>query len=126
MSLRTPLARAKGLGSAKEGVSHWWGQRVTAIALVPLALWFAVSIVGLVGTDYLTVTAWLQQPVQAALMILFLLTTFYHAQLGIQVVVEDYVHVEGAKTGLVLGLKFLLAFLAAVAVLSVLRVAVGG
>ncbi len=126
MSLRTPLARAKGLGSAKEGVSHWWGQRVTAIALVPLALWFAISVAGLVGSDYSTVAAWLQQPVQAALMILFLLTTFYHAQLGIQVVVEDYVHVEGAKTGLVLGLKFLLAFLAAVAVLSVLRVAVGG
>ena len=126
MSLRTPLARAKGLGSAKEGVSHWWGQRVTAIALVPLTLWFAISIVGLVGADHSTVAAWLQQPVQAALMILFLLTTFYHAQLGIQVVVEDYVHVEGAKTGLVLGLKFLLAILAAVAVLSVLRVAVGG
>jgi succinate dehydrogenase / fumarate reductase membrane anchor subunit len=126
MSLRTPLARAKGLGSAKEGVSHWWAQRVTAIALVPLALWFVMSVIGLVGADYGTVSEWLQAPVQSALMVLFLVALFYHAQLGLQVVVEDYVHTEGAKTGLLLGLKFLLVFLAAVAVLSVLRVAFGG
>lgn len=125
MSLRTPLARAKGLGSAKEGVHHWWAQRVTAIALVPLAIWFAVSVVGLVSADYATATEWLQAPVQTALMVLFLLVLFYHAQLGVQVVVEDYVHGEGAKTGLILGLKFFLAFLAAVSVVSVLRVAFG-
>lgn len=126
MSLRTPLARAKGLGSAKEGVSHWWAQRVTAIALVPLALWFVMSVIGLVGADYNTVSEWLRSPLQSTLMVLFLVALFYHSQLGLQVVVEDYVHTEGVKTGLLLGLKFLLAFFAVVAVLSVLRVAFGG
>jgi len=126
MSLRTPLARAKGLGSAKEGVSHWWSQRVTAIALVPLCLWLVVSVIGLVGADHAAVVAWLQSPVQTALLVLLLIAMFYHAKLGLQVVIEDYVHAEGTKTATLIAMNFVVVFLAATAVMSVLRIAFGG
>lgn len=91
MSLRTPLSEAKGLGSAKEGASHWWMQRITAVALVPLAIWFAFAIAMLGGASYETVIAWLQSPIVAVLLILFIVATFYHTQLGLQVIIEDYV-----------------------------------
>ena len=97
MSLRTPLGRVRGLGSAKEGTAHWWAQRLTAIALVPLVLWFAVSLIVLAGADHATVAAWLRDPVAAVLMLLLILAGFHHAQLGMQVVIEDYVHSEVAQ-----------------------------
>ena len=91
MSLRNPLARARGLGSAKQGVHHWWMQRVSAIALVPLSVWFVASLIAVAGGDHAAVAAWIGQPVTAVLLILTLIATFYHAALGLQVVYEDYI-----------------------------------
>jgi succinate dehydrogenase / fumarate reductase membrane anchor subunit len=126
MSLQTPLGRARGLGSAKEGVSHWWTQRVTAIALVPLTLWFVASLLGVAGADYETVAAWIAKPVNAVLLVALLISMFYHATLGLQVIIEDYVHHEGTKVASLLVMKFLLVLLGGFAVLAVLRIAVGG
>jgi succinate dehydrogenase / fumarate reductase membrane anchor subunit len=126
MSLRTPLGRVRGLGSAKEGTDHWWMQRVTAIALVPLTLWFVISLMGVVRTDYATVIAWISHPFHAVLLVAFLFTTFYHAILGLQVVIEDYVHHEETKIASLLFMKFALVLLGSSAVLAVLRIAIGG
>ena len=126
MSLRTPLGRAMGLGSANEGVSHWWWQRVTSVALIPLSLWFVFSLASLVGADYQTVVDWMRSPIIAALLIMFVISTFYHAQLGVQVVIEDYIHTEWLKMASSLALSFVTAFLSLVAVVLVLRVALGG
>ena len=94
---KNPLARARGLGSAKEGADHWFAQRITAIANIPLMLWLVWSMVGLKDSTYSEFTAWLAQPLNAILMILVILSTFYHAKLGSQVVTEDYIHCEGFK-----------------------------
>ena len=121
--IKTPLARARGLGSAKEGSDHWMSQRVTAIANIPLVLWLVCSVVSLIGATHAEFTAWLSQPINAILMILLVLSTFYHAKLGSQVVVEDYVHNEGVKFVKLIGFK-LLFFAAAVAcIFSVLKIA---
>jgi succinate dehydrogenase / fumarate reductase membrane anchor subunit len=125
-SLRTTLGRVRGSGSAKEGVAHWWAQRMTAMALVPLMLWFVAWVVALAGADRAAVVAWLGAPWNATLMILLIGATFHHAQLGLQVVIEDYVHQELVKTisiALVRGAALLLGLGSAVAVL---RIAVGG
>ena len=102
--LRTPLARAMGLGSAKEGVQHWWAQRVSAVALVLLGLWFVASLIALAGADHLRVVAWLHGPLAAVLTILMLAAVFYHTALGLQVVIEDYVHTvpHGDRSGAVI------------------------
>jgi len=126
MSLQTPLGRARGLGSAKEGVSHWWTQRVTAVALVPLTLWFVVALLSVDGADYETVVAWIARPFNAVLLIALLISMFYHAILGLQVIIEDYVHHEGTKVASLLVMKFLLVLLGGSAVLAVLRIAAGG
>ena len=126
MSLRTPLGRVRGLGSAKEGTAHWWAQRLTAIALVPLVLWFAVSLIVLTGADHATVAAWLRDPVAAVLMLLLILAGFHHAQLGMQVVIEDYVHSEGLKLALVTTVRFAAVALGIGAAFSVLKIAIGG
>ena len=89
---RSPLARAIGLGSAKSGVEHWWAERISAIALIPLTLWFIGSIVAHTGSDYAAFTEWLRRPYVAILMIALLIALFYHAALGLQVVIEDYQH----------------------------------
>jgi len=106
VSLRSPLSRVLGLGSAKEGVEHWWWQRLTAVALVPLGLWFAAALIGLAGADYTTVRAWMTGPFNMTLLIVFTGALLHHAQLGLQVVIEDYVHHEGWKLGLLLAVKF--------------------
>jgi succinate dehydrogenase / fumarate reductase membrane anchor subunit len=119
--MRSPLARAIGLGSAKEGVGLWWAERVSAVALVPLTLWFAAGIIAHTSSDYITSTAWLRTPFAVALMILLLLALFYHTALGLQVVIEDYVH-SGVKFVAVIAVRlgcFALATLGIVAVLSV-------
>ena len=95
-NMRSPLARAIGLGSAKEGVGVWWAERVSAVALVPLTLWFAASIIAHTGSDYATFIVWLRTPFAAILMSLLLIALFYHTALGLQVVIEDYVH-SGVK-----------------------------
>ena len=92
MSLRNPIARAKGLGSAKDGTTHWWHQRLSAIALLLLTPWFVILMVGLVGDDLATVRATLAQPLTAILMTAFVLSLLWHARLGLQVVIEDYLH----------------------------------
>ena len=98
MSLRSPLGRVLGLGAAKQGVHHWWAQRLTSIALLPLSVWFVVSLLALPALDHPTVVAWLRQGSTALLLILFLLVAVWHSQLGVRVVVEDYVHANGVRT----------------------------
>ena len=126
MSLRTPLARVRGLGSAKEGVAHWWAQRVTAVALVPLTLWFVISLLFMTHADHATLQAWIAQPSVTVLLVAFLFSLFYHAILGMQVVIEDYVHQEGTKFVSLLVMKFLLILLGGSAIIAVLRIAFGG
>ena len=126
MRLRTPLAQARGLGAARDGIHHWWTQRLTALALIPLSLWLVASIITISGADYPTAVEWVQSPVVAVLLLLFIAVAFYHAQLGMQVVLEDYVHVEWAKVATIIFLKFLMIALAFIAGFAVLRVALGG
>ncbi|MFA7429519.1 MAG: succinate dehydrogenase, hydrophobic membrane anchor protein [Rhodospirillaceae bacterium] len=126
MTLRSPLGRARGLGSAKEGVHHWWMQRLTAVALVPLIFWFVVSIIANVGADYNAMSDWLGSPFNATLLVLLLIAAFHHAQLGIQVVIEDYVHCHAVKTAAIIATKLVAVALGAYAVVSVLIVAIGG
>ena len=122
--LRSPLARMRGLGSAKEGTAHWWAQRVTAIALVPLTIWFVASVLSLIGAPALRVAQWMSDPLRAVLLIALLVATFHHAQLGLQVVIEDYVHREGAKLTLLLAVKAACWLLAALAIFSVVKIAI--
>jgi succinate dehydrogenase / fumarate reductase membrane anchor subunit len=99
---RTALGRARGLGSAKQGVAHWWVQRVTALLLIPLVVWFVASLLAHLGSDYAGVIAWLHEPVTYGLMVLLLGAMFWHAGLGLQVVLEDYVQGEAAKLATIL------------------------
>lgn len=122
-SLRSPLGRVRGLGSAKEGVAHWWAQRVTALALVPLTLWFVIAVISLVGADYARTTAWIASPVPAILLVLLVAATFYHAVLGLQVVIEDYVGSEALRIALILIVKAAAIVLAAAAIFAVLKIA---
>ncbi|MBF0333145.1 MAG: succinate dehydrogenase, hydrophobic membrane anchor protein [Alphaproteobacteria bacterium] len=126
MSMRSSLGRVRGLGSAKEGAGHWWVQRLTAIALVPLSLWFVISVIGLIGVDHAALRAWMGVPGNTALMALFLGTLFHHAQLGAQVVIEDYVHGEAAKTAGIIIVKLLAWALGVFSIVAVLKVAFGG
>lgn len=121
--LRSPLGRVMGLGSAKEGVAHWWAQRVTAVALVPLIIWFVIALIGLTGADRSAVVAWLHAPLPAIATVLMLIAVFYHMALGVQVVIEDYVHSEWSKITLLLINKFVAFVLAAAGIFAVLRIA---
>ncbi len=123
MNLRNPLAKVKGLGASGEGSHHWWLQRVTAIALVPLSLWFVFSIINHIGNSHQEVTTWIAQPSVALLLILYLGFMFYHAQLGIQVVIEDYVHTEWVKVVSLLLVKGIVLVAGLASILSVLRLA---
>ena len=126
MTLRSDLGRVRGLGSAKEGVGHWWAQRLTAVALVPLGLWFVFSAVSLAGADLAGFIDWIDAPGHLVLMILFVGVLFYHMQLGIQVVVEDYVHTESTKTVVLILNKFVAIFCGVSCIVALLRVAFGG
>jgi succinate dehydrogenase / fumarate reductase, membrane anchor subunit len=123
MSLQTPLARVLGLGSSKSGVEHWWWQRLTAVALVPLGIWFVIAVISLVGAGYSEARAWVTAPLNLALLIAFTAALLHHAQLGLQVVIEDYVHNEAWKLAGLLAVKFLavLAFIWAVVMLFSVR-----
>ena len=123
--LRSPLGRAIGLGSAKEGVQHWWAQRVSAVALLVLGLWFVASLAALAGADRATVVAWLHGPLAAILTILTLAALFYHNALGLQVVIEDYVQPEGVKLAAVTLVRLLCLALAVAGIFAVLRIAFG-
>jgi len=121
-NMRSPLSRALGLGSAKAGVGQWWRERVSALALVPLTVWFAASIIMHTGSDYVTFIAWLRTPIVSLLMVLLLAGIFYHAALGLQVVIEDYVH-SALKTLALLGMRFGCCGLAGAGILAILRIA---
>ncbi len=126
MGLRTPLGRARGLGSAKDGTAHWWMQRMTAIALVPLLLWFVASIAASAGADHAAATAWLARPLNGILVLLMVIAGFHHAQLGLQVVIEDYVHTEWIKVFGIIAVKLAAVAFAVAAVFSVLKISFGG
>ena len=124
--MRSPLGRAIGLGSAKEGVEHWWAQRISAIALIPLCLWFVSAVIGLVGADLETVQNWVGRPLPAILLLLVVIAVFYHAALGLQVVIEDYVHTELARLGLVIVVRLLCFGFAVSGIFAVLSLALAG
>jgi len=126
MGFQTPLGQVRGLGSAKEGTEHFWIQRLTGLALVPLSFWFVSSISYLAGADHSQVAEWLSSPITAVFMILTVGTTFYHLKLGVQVVVEDYVHTPWLKTGTLIGVTFSCFVLGLACILAVLKLAVGG
>ena len=126
MSLQSPLSRVRGLGSAKTGTHHWWMQRVTAVSLIPLSLWFVVEIVKLTGASYGEAIIWLKSPFNAVMLLLLIAATFHHMQLGLQVVIEDYIHSEAAKVVLITIQKLLSFSLAISAGFAVLKVAFGG
>jgi succinate dehydrogenase / fumarate reductase, membrane anchor subunit len=123
--LRNPLARARGLGSAKEGVSHWMLQRVTALGLVFLTLWFVFTVVSLAHADFGTARATLAKPWNAVLLIALIITMFRHAVIGLQVVIEDYVHTRWLEVASLVVIKFIAVLATLTGVLAVLRVALG-
>ena len=121
---RSPLGRAIGLGSAKEGVDQWWMERVTAVALVPLTVWFAASVIALSGSDYAAFIAWLRTPLAMTLMVLLLIALFYHTALGLQVVIEDY-HTK-ARVLAVMAVRLGCFALASAGIVATLRIAFSG
>ena len=125
MSLRAPLGRVLGLGSAKDGTGHWWGQRVSGIALVLLGLWFVVSIVGLPTLGYGDVIAFVGSPLNTVLLTLLCLAVAYHAHLGVQVVIEDYVHSHGTRIASLILSKFAHILVAVISVYAILRIGLG-
>ncbi|WP_417458817.1 succinate dehydrogenase, hydrophobic membrane anchor protein [Kordiimonas sp.] len=124
--MKTPLAKVRGLGSAKDGTHHWWLQRVTAIANIPLVIFMVISFVGNVGKSHAEWVAWLKQPFASVLVILFVANFVYHMRLGLQVIVEDYVHDKGTKIASMLVITFACVLIAALSIFSVLRIAFGG
>ena len=126
MSLEHPLAKVLGLGSAKSGVHHWWLQRITAIGLVPLTLWVVWAATSLGGAEHAVVLAWMSNPINAALLMIWVVVMLYHAQLGMQVVVEDYIHAPAAALFLHVVTKFAVAVGITISVLSILRITLGG
>ena len=119
--MRSPLARAIGLGSAKEGGREWWAERVSAVALVPLTLWFTASVIAHTGSDYTTFVDWIRTPLAATLMILLLIALFHHTALGLQVVIEDYVH-SGAKFAAVMAVRLGCIALATAGIVATLHI----
>ena len=126
MSLRTPLSRARGLGSAKDGAQNWWHQRLTALALLPLAVWFVVSLITLADATYEDVIDWLSSPIVAGLMLLLIFAMFYHLKIGLQEVIEDYVHSEGRKVATLVFVSFACITLGLACALAVLWVWLAG
>jgi succinate dehydrogenase / fumarate reductase membrane anchor subunit len=123
--LRNPLKRARGLGSAQSGVGHWWTQRVTAAALVFLAIWFVLTVLCMLHADYATARATIGKPWNAVLLIAFVITAFWHAVLGLQVVIEDYVHTRWKEVASLVLVKFIAVLGGLATLLAVLRVALG-
>ena len=125
MSLRSPLGRVLGLGSAKDGTAQWWAQRVSAIALIPLTLWFVFSLWTLPALDYATVRAWLSFPLSGFLAVLLVAVSAYHSSLGITEVIEDYVHSAGMKSLCLLSLQFVHVLVGGAGIFAIMRVAFG-
>ncbi len=125
MSLQTPLARVRGLGSAREGTHHWWYQRLSAIALVPLSLWFIYALTVMPSFAYGNIIAWITTPLTAVLLVLFIPCLFYHAQLGIQIIIEDYIDSEWQKISAIILVKFLATLAAVISVLAIMKIYAG-
>jgi succinate dehydrogenase / fumarate reductase membrane anchor subunit len=123
MNTRTPLSRVEGLGAARSGTSHFWRQRVTAVALIPLAVWFVWSALSLVGANRDAALAFLRMPVNAVFMGLFIVIAAIHMMLGVQMVIEDYVHHEGQKITLLVINQFFAWIVAAVSLYALVRIA---
>ena len=123
---RTPLRRARGLGSAKHGVGHWLSERITSLALVPLVLWAVFGAITLAGADYYGAVAWISQPLNAVLMVLLTAISFLHMHSGMRVIVEDYIHTTFSKSALLLLNLFVCGLAGSLAVFSILKVALGG
>jgi len=126
MSLRSPLGKVLGAGAAKEGAHHWWAQRISAVGLLLLAPWFLLSLIALGDMSYASVHDWVGLPVNTVLLSLLVLAVTYHAYLGLQVVVEDYVAHKGIRVLVMLVIKFALLILGVLGVVSVLRIAFTG
>jgi len=124
MTLRSPLRKVRGLGSAGEGAGHWWAQRMTAVALIPLLLWFVGSLCVMVGSDYVVVREWVATPIVSILLVLLTIAAFHHAQLGLQVVIEDYVHIKWLKLSSIALIKFAAISLAVATIFSVVKIAI--
>ncbi len=123
--LRTPLKRAKGWGSAKSGTHHFWVQRLTGLALIPLTLWFCFGLASLPSMSYADFTAWLSTPYSAIMMILTLAAVFYHYALGLQVIIEDYVSDHAVRTAAIIATYFFSIIVAVTGIFSVLKIAFG-
>jgi succinate dehydrogenase / fumarate reductase membrane anchor subunit len=122
--LRTPLSQVKGLGSAKEGTAHFWRQRLTALVLIPLTLWFGFSVAAM-PVDYSTLIATIQNPAVMVGLIILIIATFYHAQLGLQVIIEDYVSSSSKRLISIILVNFLCILLGVIGVVAVLKIALG-
>ncbi|MGD0502165.1 MAG: succinate dehydrogenase, hydrophobic membrane anchor protein [Steroidobacteraceae bacterium] len=125
MSLRSPLRRVLGSGSARDGTSHWWAERVSAVALVPLTLWFLFSLMLLPSLDFSVIRTWMAVPMSGFLSVLLVAVLTYHAYLGTTVVVDDYVHEHAAKLVLMVSLRFLYVLCGGAGIFAVLRIAFG-
>jgi succinate dehydrogenase membrane anchor subunit len=125
MKMETPLGRVRGLGSAKAGAHHWWLERLTAIATLLLLVWLAVSLLRLPDLEHRTLVEWLTAPLAAVPMLLLILGMFWHLKLGLQVVVEDYVHSDGPKLASLVLINFVSLFGAGLAIFAVLKIALG-
>jgi succinate dehydrogenase / fumarate reductase membrane anchor subunit len=124
MSVQTPLARVQGLGAAHSGTGHFWRQRIGAVVLVPLSIWFACSALGLIGADRNAAAAFLAQPVNAIAMALFVIAALNHMALGVQVVIEDYIHDEGPKIALLMLNNFFSWIVGAACLFAIVKIAV--
>lgn len=125
MEMRTQLGRVRGLGSNKDGVHHFWVQRLSGIALVPLVLWLVISGTDMVGADLDTFKAWVSTHYNPLLLILLILTMFHHAQLGLQVIIEDYIHGEAVKFASLIIMKFAVVLMGGSAIFAVIRLTFG-
>jgi succinate dehydrogenase / fumarate reductase membrane anchor subunit len=126
MEMRSHLGRSRGLGSSNHGVQHWWVQRLTGIALIPLCLWFVFSMINLTGADAFTVRNWVSLHYNPVLLILFTVCIFHHGQLGLQVVIEDYIHSESVKVTTLILVKLGAIVLGSSSAFAVLRLTFGG
>ena len=126
MRMETPIARVRGLGSAKSGAHHWWLERLTSVSTLILFIWLLVSLLRLPSLDYEGVTGWLSSPVAAVPMLLLIVSTFWHSRLGLQVLIEDYVHEDGLKFFTLTVMNFFIIAVGALAFFSVLKIAFMG